>query len=84
MKRAAHPNTGLFPSRATFDGTPVENWDTFDSESFRAQINIVLDRIWFAKDPWETVNLYGKPEAAEQTATLKARLEELREETGDR
>ncbi len=37
-----------------------------------------------AKDPWETVNLYGKPETAEQTAKLKARLEELRKETGDR
>jgi len=56
-KRAAHPTTGLFPSRASFDGTPVENWDTFDSESFRAQINIVLDRIWFAKDPWQIEEL---------------------------
>ena len=52
-KRAAHPTTGLFPIRAYFDGKPVENSDTFDSESFRTQINIVLDRIWFAKDPWE-------------------------------
>lgn len=52
-KRAAHRTTGLFPARAYFDGKPVEGADTFDAESFRAQINIVLDRIWFAKDPWE-------------------------------
>lgn len=37
-----------------------------------------------SKDPTETTNLYGKPEFAEQTAKLKARLEELRKETGDR
>jgi arylsulfatase A-like enzyme len=37
-----------------------------------------------AKDPSEKDNLYGRPEVAEQTATLKARLEELRKETGDR
>ena len=56
-KRAADPRTGLLPSRATFDGTPVKNWDTFDSESYRAQINIVLDRIWFGKDPWQSEEL---------------------------
>jgi oligosaccharide reducing-end xylanase len=55
-KRAAHPTTGLFPSRAKFDGTPIENWDTFDSESFRAQINMALDWIWFAREPWEIEN----------------------------
>jgi oligosaccharide reducing-end xylanase len=52
-KRAAHPTTGLFPNSAYFDGTPVKNWDTFESESFRAQISMVLDRIWFANDPWQ-------------------------------
>jgi arylsulfatase A-like enzyme len=36
-----------------------------------------------AKDPTEKDNLYGKPEVAEQTAKLKARLEELRKETRD-
>ena len=43
----------MFPSRASFDGVPVEHWDTFDSESFRAQINMALDWIWFAREPWE-------------------------------
>ncbi len=36
------------------------------------------------KDPDEKVNLYGKPEYAELTDTLRKRLEELRAETGDR
>jgi arylsulfatase A-like enzyme len=36
------------------------------------------------KDPDERHNLYGKPEVAEITVTLRKRLEELRQETGDR
>ena len=36
------------------------------------------------KDPWEKENLSGKPEAADRLAALRARLEELRRETGDR
>jgi arylsulfatase A-like enzyme len=36
------------------------------------------------KDPTERVNLYGKPGFAERAAQLKARLGELRQETGDR
>jgi arylsulfatase A-like enzyme len=36
-----------------------------------------------AADPAEDHNLYGRPEMAELTARLKARLEELRRETGD-
>jgi oligosaccharide reducing-end xylanase len=50
---AAHPITGLLPVRAHFDGTPVAGWDTFESESYRAQINIVLDAIWSGSLPWE-------------------------------
>ena len=34
-------------------------------------------------DPGEDANLYGRPEHAELTARLKARLEALRRETGD-
>jgi arylsulfatase A-like enzyme len=36
------------------------------------------------KDPWEKENLYGKAEYGDQVKQLKARLEELRRETGDR
>ena len=57
-KRTAHPTTGLFPRRAYFDGTPVENWDMFESESFRAQINMALEWEWFAREPWEIEESY--------------------------
>jgi len=55
-KDSADQLTGLTPVRAMFDGRPVEGWDTFRSESFRAQINMALDRIWDtagkADDDW--------------------------------
>jgi oligosaccharide reducing-end xylanase len=44
--RAAHPTTGLVPARATFAGEPVQPWDKFNAEAYRAQINMVLDQIW--------------------------------------
>ena len=53
-KRTAHSTTGLVPMRAYFDGTPVENWEAFDSEAYRTQINMALDRLWFPRDPWES------------------------------
>jgi len=36
------------------------------------------------KDPQEKVNLYGKPEMAKVEQQLRARLEALRKETGDK
>ena len=32
--------------RATFAGDMVSNWNTFQPESYRAQINMALDQIW--------------------------------------
>lgn len=52
-KRSAHQYTGLMPVRAKFDGEPVPGSQNFQSESYRAQINIVLDDIWFGREPWE-------------------------------
>lgn len=52
-KRSAHGETGLMPVRAKFDGEPVPGSQNFQSESYRAQINLVLDDIWFAREPWE-------------------------------
>jgi oligosaccharide reducing-end xylanase len=52
-KRTANPTTGLTPVRATFDGDPVAGFDTFQPESYRAQIHMVLDQIWFGREPWE-------------------------------
>lgn len=50
---AAHPETGLLPTRAFFDGTPVPGWDNFTSESYRTFFSLVLDRIWFAGDGFQ-------------------------------
>jgi oligosaccharide reducing-end xylanase len=43
---AADPMTGLTPIRSTFTGTPVMGWAVFDPESYRAQINMVIDQYW--------------------------------------
>jgi oligosaccharide reducing-end xylanase len=53
--RTANPSTGLTPVRATFAGEPVPPWDNFLAEAYRAQINMVLDRIWTTgvPDDWE-------------------------------
>jgi oligosaccharide reducing-end xylanase len=45
-RAAANPVTGLMPVGATFDGSPVPGSDTFAPESYRIQINMVLDQIW--------------------------------------
>ena len=51
-QRAAHPTTGLMPVRATFAGAPVAGSDTFLPESYRTQLNMVLDQIWSGSDGW--------------------------------
>ncbi len=53
-RRTADPNptTGLMPVRATFAGVPVAGSDVFQSEAFRAQIGMALDRIWVGDDGW--------------------------------
>jgi oligosaccharide reducing-end xylanase len=50
LDRAAHPATGLLPVRAYFDGEPVTDWNVFEPEGYRAELNIALDQIWFG-DP---------------------------------
>jgi oligosaccharide reducing-end xylanase len=52
-QRTADPTTGLLPVRATFDGDPIPGSDTFQPESYRTQINMVLDTIWTGAQPWE-------------------------------
>lgn len=51
-KRVAHPITGLTPVRAYFDGSPVPGADYFGPESYRTQLNMALDHVWFGTDPW--------------------------------
>ena len=55
-KQSAHPTTGLMPVRATLsDGKPDAYWDMFDSEAYRAHVNMALDWAWAKgeKDAWE-------------------------------
>jgi oligosaccharide reducing-end xylanase len=51
-KASANATTGLLPTRATFDGTPVPGWDTFISENYFALFSIVLDHLWIDSQPW--------------------------------
>jgi len=51
-KASANATTGLLPTRATFDGTPIPGSDTFITESYRALFSIVLDHLWIGSQPW--------------------------------
>jgi oligosaccharide reducing-end xylanase len=41
--------------RATFNGKAIAGSDTFQPESYRAQIHMMIDRIWIGQAPWEVV-----------------------------
>jgi oligosaccharide reducing-end xylanase len=49
---AAHPETGLVPSKSDFDGNPIAGYEYFNQEAYRTQINIVLDAIWTGGNAW--------------------------------
>jgi oligosaccharide reducing-end xylanase len=53
FKTAAHPQTGLMPDYATFDGAPYpgEHAD-FRFDAWRAANNVAVDYAWFAADDW--------------------------------
>jgi oligosaccharide reducing-end xylanase len=53
FKAAAHPQTGLMPDYASFDGAPYpgEHAD-FRFDAWRAAGNVAVDYAWFATDPW--------------------------------
>ncbi len=54
FKTTAHPQTGLMPDYARFDGAPTggEHAD-FRFDAFRAAANVAVDYAWFAADPWQ-------------------------------
>ncbi len=57
LKRAAHPQTGLCPDFADFDGRPVEPpWGgghrDFRYDAWRVAMNIAVDYVWFGRDSW--------------------------------
>ncbi len=57
LKTAAHPETGLMPDYADFEGKPVQfgsgNHDRFAYDAWRTTMNIALDHAWNDADPWQ-------------------------------
>lgn len=53
---AIHPETGLSPEYAHYDGTPNDDrgYGHFFSDSYRVAANLGLDHEWFQKDEWFT------------------------------
>jgi oligosaccharide reducing-end xylanase len=56
FKKAAHPETGLMPDYAEFDGTPADPWggghDAFRFDAWRNGMNVAVDYAWFTADEW--------------------------------
>jgi oligosaccharide reducing-end xylanase len=51
-KKSAHPQTGLMPDYAEFDGTPTGgDHKDFRFDAFRVASNVAVDYAWFAADP---------------------------------
>ncbi len=56
FKKAAHPQTGLMPNYANFDGTPYERGgehQDFRFDAWRTLSNVAIDHAWFGADPWQ-------------------------------
>lgn len=53
--KAAHPETGLMPDYAHFDGSPRMDDDhkDFRFDAWRTLSNVALDWAWFQADPWQ-------------------------------
>lgn len=53
---AEHPETGLMPDYAEFDGTSVNMFgghDYFAYDAWRTTMNIAVDHAWNGADPWQ-------------------------------
>ncbi len=58
LHTTCHPQTGLTPEYANFDGTPTGpqphgDFGHFFSDAYRVAANIGLDWTWFQKDIWQ-------------------------------
>ncbi|MCL6459732.1 MAG: xylanase [Gorillibacterium sp.] len=55
LRLACHPDTGLAPEYAHYDGTPNNDkgYGHFYSDSYRVAANIGLDFEWFHVDEWQ-------------------------------
>lgn len=53
--KAAHPQTGLMPDYANFDGSPVDDpeHEDFRFDAWRTLANVAVDYAWFKADPWQ-------------------------------
>ena len=54
FQKTAHPQTGLVPNMANFDGTPFASFgggDAFRYDAWRTASNWAVDWSWWAKDP---------------------------------
>jgi oligosaccharide reducing-end xylanase len=52
LEAAAHPTSGLWPTRAEFDGSAVPGSDTFMPDGYRVLLHAGLDHAWFDASPW--------------------------------
>ena len=50
---AAHPQTGLMPEYAEFDGRPHPGGAEFRFDAWRTPANVALDHAWWAAAPWQ-------------------------------
>lgn len=55
FRKTAHPQTGLMPDYADFDGTPygTDDHKDFRFDAWRTLSNVAVDYAWFAADPWQ-------------------------------
>lgn len=55
FRKAAHPQTGLMPDYARFDGRPygADDHKDFRFDAWRTLSNVAVDYAWFAADPWQ-------------------------------
>ena len=57
LRASADSTTGLCPDYSNFDGTPVVSWNgqhgDFRFDAWRVGMNVAMDWIWFARDPWQ-------------------------------
>ena len=54
FRTVAHPETGLMPDYATFEGVPyaIRGHEDFRFDAWRVLQNVALDWAWWGADPW--------------------------------
>lgn len=46
LGKVANPKTGLTPVRSDLDGIPIPGFENFLADSYRVQLNLMLDFVW--------------------------------------